>query len=285
MLRTFSIVLAAGAGFALFANEPVVGMLEQRHCYAEQGQIVRALFVKQGNEWRSLRTPEAWAGLDIAARQWTMAFDGRARGTLRTVDTGFTSLSPNLFASWRFLNVRPGDSTLRIKSTRFSGWCNDVEYRPIVLVSGGSAADPDAWKPFQFTPSYRDTVLAAFRSVVPNAETCDKDGRPAMLPVVPGNLRIKRGYRSAAGARLVWVQVDLAKNPCDSEADAWAEQVFVVNGGIRHLGHSIDLVDAGDYDNDGRSEIIFAYNAYNRGGYQLFYGDLTRHADYIWGYH
>jgi hypothetical protein len=37
------------------------------------------------------------------------------------------------------------------------------------------------------------------------------------------------------------------------------------------------LVDAGDYDNDGKSELVFAIDCANEGGYELFYDDFKKH--------
>jgi hypothetical protein len=45
------------------------------------------------------------------------------------------------------------------------------------------------------------------------------------------------------------------------------------------------LVDAGDYGNDGRSELLFSIDRYNRGGYELFYDDFRKRAVFEFSYH
>ena len=45
------------------------------------------------------------------------------------------------------------------------------------------------------------------------------------------------------------------------------------------------LVDAGDYDGDGKSELVFAINDYNRCGYRLFYEDFGPRAVFVFRYH
>ena len=45
------------------------------------------------------------------------------------------------------------------------------------------------------------------------------------------------------------------------------------------------LVDAGDYDNDGKSEFLFCIDQYNRGGYKLFYDDFKKRAVFQFNYH
>ena len=54
---------------------------------------------------------------------------------------------------------------------------------------------------------------------------------------------------------------------------------------MRFLGSRMWLVDAGDYDNDGKSELVFSIDDYNRGGYRLFYDDFSRSAKFEFGYH
>ena len=45
------------------------------------------------------------------------------------------------------------------------------------------------------------------------------------------------------------------------------------------------LVDAGDYDLDGHSELIFAISRYDLGGYVLAYDDFRKRAEFRFGYH
>ena len=65
--------------------------------------------------------------------------------------------------------------------------------------------------------------------------------------------------------------------------DPW----FTINPehSVQYLGQDIWLLDAGDYDNDGRSEVVFVIEGYNRGGYELFYDDFRKHAIFEYSYH
>ena len=44
-------------------------------------------------------------------------------------------------------------------------------------------------------------------------------------------------------------------------------------------------IDAGDYDNDGHSELIFAKPGYNYDGYVLYDDDLRHPVEFGWSYH
>ena len=43
-------------------------------------------------------------------------------------------------------------------------------------------------------------------------------------------------------------------------------------------------MDAGDYDNCGKSEVLFSIDQYNRGGYVFFYDDLKKQAVFEFSY-
>ena len=47
----------------------------------------------------------------------------------------------------------------------------------------------------------------------------------------------------------------------------------------------MELVDAGDYDGDGRSELLFWRGGYNRDGYVLVFDELRQKVEYTWSYH
>jgi hypothetical protein len=51
------------------------------------------------------------------------------------------------------------------------------------------------------------------------------------------------------------------------------------------LGTGLQLVDAGDYDADGKSELLFWYDGYNSNGYDLFSSDFRKHVKVRWSYH
>ena len=86
------------------------------------------------------------------------------------------------------------------------------------------------------------------------------------------------------------IELNLAGYVCDGMLDddsAFAGQWYVVNpaGEPRFLGANMWLVDAGDYDNSGSSEVLFLIDGYNMGGYRLFYGNFTRSAEFLFSYH
>ena len=55
---------------------------------------------------------------------------------------------------------------------------------------------------------------------------------------------------------------------------------------VRYLNEGLGLlVGAGDYDCDGKSELVFQLGGYNRGGYVIYYDDFNKRAVFEFGYH
>ena len=57
------------------------------------------------------------------------------------------------------------------------------------------------------------------------------------------------------------------------------------DGSVKQRGFDLRVIDAGDYDGDGRSEIVFQSRDYNRDGYVLSYDSFRGYAGLDWGYH
>jgi hypothetical protein len=294
-MKVIAVLIAAAAvsSAAFRAEEPVIGVVEEKQCERNStGPIVRVMFAKDAGGWRALDTNTSWAGLDLGKRVWTIAFDGRDRGHVRTPELPG---QPTTDRRDRFLKIAPRDSAPRIANTakRFSGWCDTPKTRPVVLVSGGSAVDPDAWKPYAVPATLRDSIFPTFAKVQAalqiKAFTCvnEKDERGSPLPVIRANVVVEpKGYRNAAGLRLVWAHFDRKKDTCDGRTDdEWADHAFLITDRVVHLGAFLELVDAGDYDGDGRSEELFFFGKYDYDGYVLFSENFTRRATYGWGYH
>ena len=69
---------------------------------------------------------------------------------------------------------------------------------------------------------------------------------------------------------------------------AFNSQWYAVDpeGKVRFIGDGLKMVDAGDYDNDGKSEVIFKISKGESGaGYAIYYDDFRKHADLTFSYH
>ena len=148
--------------------------------------------------------------------------------------------------------------------------------------------DPESWKPAQPTADLTKLLRQHFRNRFPAVSNCaspdENVGKP--WPYRDGDIRILKAYAS----QRAWfiARLRLVEYHCDGPADdPFVDQWFSVSPErtVQFLGAAMWLVDAGDYDNDGRSELVFSIDDYNRGGYEIFYDNFKKHATFKFGYH
>ena len=260
-----------------------LGILEHRNSDGEKGHNARVTFYKEGDQWKAFRsdfnTEEA---LSQAAQsfpeemRWTVCFDGREYGSL-------ASKNPRVVNFYKDVGTHQIASEGRVPtagkpSATFSGWPGGLTYRPLVLSSRANCADPGGWRPAQ--PSASD--LKGIRSYL------QKEYRIPAARISRARITANKSYASQArGAKLISVNVAGIKALPDPGEDgqnrnAW----FYVEGGeVRYLGSDMLLVDAGDYDGDGKEEVVFKIQRYNNDGYALYYDGFEQKAEFGWGYH
>jgi len=256
------------------------------------------LFVKRENLWSYLGTENPSTQWNIDSIRWTIAFDGKNVGRLSFKEPNPRSSYAN---DWYYHRDKkfsiPAEEKfpkIRNKTNAFAGWCSASDYRPLVLVSKNNYQDPDKWKSFSAEPSYKDKLLPYLRVSIGrlNSLICTPSkGRQQQVPIPyvygPKDLEIYRSYRSSNGKVLISIGLNTKANTCDGVVGSeWANHWFLVsNSEVDFLGSGMDLVDAGDYDGDGKTELLFWHSGYNDDGYILVYNDLRQKVEYKWGYH
>ena len=283
-LLSFAIV-----GASLAASPIRVAVLENPQCKPDHGRTIRVLFEDEGSTWRVLDS--ATAAMSAASRDdaWTIAFDGSSLGVVTSLPPTSTPDPPWTYPRDALNTAIPERPLPEIASPPgfFAGWCGEPEFRPLVLVSEPNVADPDYWKPFALSESILERVFPEFLAQLTEAEGCQSDDAVAGEPVVYGraDMRPRRSYRDRHGRILAAVQLDELRHGCDIADAEWTMHWFLIQDTVQFLGKALTLVDAGDYDADGESEVIFWFSGYNRDGYTLFYDGLQRRVDFLWNYH
>jgi hypothetical protein len=279
-------------------SKVILGVLEDHSGnYAGDAnfQVVRAIFEKQGKEWRPFQsncsTPECLKLLPKSYPdevRWTITFDGKRLGWVDArTPANFHFYSQAGIEYIISANVIP---TVGKREREYSGFAGESVYRPLVAVSQPNFKDPDGWKPAQPSPEQIDTVRREFRKKFPTVSNC-KDPNENKLESWKYNdkdIKVESAYTSKTGWSLV--EIDLTGYACDGLVDdggpfdgQW--YVFQPSGKVQFLGSDMWLVDAGDYDGDLQSEVLFAVVGYNLGGYRLFYQDFSRSAEFLFSYH
>jgi hypothetical protein len=278
---------------SVHAAEPVMlGVLEEPQCAKDKAVRARIMFSHTAHGWDALDTPEAAVGAQIVKRDWTIALDGKQRGQLTLEDPTVNPLAAtNEFYSRDKLFAPVGRVPLFANPKKaFGGWCDAPRRRPIVLVSPPNFADPAGWKRFVPGISEKKQLLAPLHTVTDGVTQCGRDGfTHHLFRFQAKDVKIYEGYRSNNGDLLIPIGLDRARNGCYAEAEPgeeWESQWFSIHDGVsRFVGRGMELVDAADYDGDGKTEFLFWSSGYDNDGYRLMFDGFAKTAEYLWSYH
>jgi len=278
-------------------SQPVlVGVLEDspgNYAGDPHYRDVRIAFRRAGDHWEAFpsRCPDEDCLKSISSKfpaevQWTIALDGRNLGQL-------TARTPRTFDFYSAVGQQEiiGNSTpptVGKRSEQYGGFLGQPVYRPLIAVSQPNYRDPDGWKPAKVPNELLVAAQKSFGQKFPKVENCTKadPDKPIPWPYTAANIKLQKAY--ASNRNWFLLELSLTGNLCDGPPDdAFQPQWFVITPAreVRWLDSGIWLVDAGDYDNDGKSELVFAIDGYDRGGYKLFYDDFRHTAVFEFSYH
>ncbi len=280
------------------APEPsvILGVLEDLP--AETGEpdlrVVRAVFQKLGDEWvpfpaqaQSYRDLQSLPASYPKQLTWTVLFNGRSLGTVKAE-------TPSFFRSNSQVGIQEiiSDDPVPVvgeKSTAFSGFRGTPLYRPLVALSRPNFSDAETWKPAQLSLDLITTARRLFRVRFPKASNCTNSGSKATAwPYSDEDIKILKTYVSNKQVSLI--ELSLTGWACETIAEyggPFDGQWYAADaaGNLSFLGTDMSLVDAGDYDNDGSSELLFSIDGRSLGGYRLYYGSFTRSAEFVFNFH
>ena len=290
MLRRFAILIALTA----CAADPAItlGILEEIPG-DPPSRAIRVAFQKQGREWQPFPTdcPDQACLKTISSKYpptvtWTIAFSGRSLGAV-------TAATPKEFENYSSVGLQKITGAVSIptvgkRSSEFAGFPGSPVLRPLIAISQPYYKDPDSWKPSHPSPELAASLRLAFRKKFSEVSNCAgrNDDTPKPWQYRDADIKLNKTYSSIHNWSLA--QLLLSGNRCDTPPDdAFVDQWFAVSprGEPIFLSAGMRLVDAGDYDNDGKSEVVFAVDRYNAGGFELFYDDFKGHAVFQFSYH
>jgi hypothetical protein len=295
--------------YRAIADTPVyVGFLEGPQTTAHDASPpisarthVRIAFRKDGVVWKPMAsnfdTPSA---LSLASRaypssvQWTVVFDGRTLGNLASQNPGklhwYADIGTHILTTKAAPVVRTGAADF------VYGSGDEAKTRPLLLISGvGTSApsqwDPQGWKPSSLSPEERRLAVAAFRGKIAKSERCDTPEQEPIHRVSYSDnaVAIIKSYRDNIGEVLFGARLKDPKANCDFFDDqTFFDYWFAIDRQqrLRYLDSQMTPIDAADLDHSGRSAwLFFTSRNEDNDGYELFYDDLKKKAQFQWSYH
>jgi len=256
-------------------------------------RLIRPAFEKTKTGWRKVNPASIPAQIN-----WIVAFDGRSLGPVASKAIPIGSKPKE--GSSRYLTsvqaiVTPAADTPSVgaPSEKYSPLAAGPTKgrRPLVVVSKPYTSDPDGWKRLSQPPdAVADLLRKAFRNEFPHAYRCKEEEIVQHNWKFPdSSLSFPTTYASNKGSFLVESSLNAGDcgyvdDPNDPGSSPW---FFVTaDSSARRIGSFMSLLDAGDYDNDGKSEVIFILEQpEDTEGFVLFDADLHKDASLLWTYH
>lgn len=248
-------------------------------------RVIRPAFERTSTGWSEVN------GSSLPSRMtWTIAFDGKNLGHVE-VEGGADPIG-GLTAFQKILTPMGHIPSVGQPSTSFAGLegLTTKVRRPLVVVSEPYFRDPDGWKRSIVPDQIAALVRKTFRHDYPHVDLCNDEKVVERNWKFPDTaLTLPVAYSS--NQRSFLIEADLNAGDCgyvDDPNDPLSMPWFLVSsdGVVKRIGSFMTLLDAGDYDNDGKSELIFFLSQpEDTDGFVLFDATLRKQAALLWTYH
>jgi hypothetical protein len=256
-------------------------------------RLIRPAFEKSCTGWHDVTSFSIPQNMT-----WTVAFDGRNLGNIRgqaepAGSKPIEGKSEYLTFVQRIVTPVNAIPSVGESSERYAPLAVGPTKgrRPLVVISKPNYSDPDGWKRIQQLPDeITELVRTAFRREFPHVSRCKEEEIVQHNWKFPdSNLSFPVAYASNKNSFLIETNLNAGDcgyvdDPNDPLSDPW---FFVSSdGSVLRFGSFMSLIDTGDYDNDGRSELIFMVNQpEDTDGFVLFDADLQKQGSLLWCYH
>jgi len=256
-------------------------------------RAVRVVFQRNGREWRPYPSdcPDQRCLKSISAMYpesvtWTVGLSGKVLGQVN----GHTPRDFQWYSDVGLQRLASSGPvpTVGKRSMEYAGYLGEPVFRSLIVSSAPYFADPDAWKRLRLSKSTVRALRLQFRHRFPKVWSCKSphEDEPRRWHYSDSDIRVAEAYI----ARTEWAlaELRLTGDGCDGPAgDPFVSHWFVISpkDQVRYLDSGLNFLDAGDYDQSGKSAVVFAIDRDNRGGYELFYDDFRRRAVFQFSYH
>lgn len=276
-------------------------------CFAEKNSVnvylgvleydkevgARVAFLKNKGRWQSIKitNDKLENSIKVLPKElhWLIYFDGKILGKVTSkYEKQSLNSKTGLMTIVKSLDQLP---KIKDKLNLFSNWEGEKKFRPLILTTN-KTIDPDRWKPYNI----KGNALNSFKSIFikklgGNVDNCTKyiEGKEQEFlntKLNNQNVSLLKAYKSSKDEVLFGIST-IAKYECDgpSSEEYSIHWFYKTKNSVKFVGNQIMPIDAGDFDNDGKSEWMFSKSGYNLGGYKLFYDNFKNSVKFEWVYH
>jgi hypothetical protein len=219
-----------------------------------------------------------------------------------------TALSKTSITSdYKNLGLFSSEPSLRIpengpKDEKYGGFLHEPRLKPQVITSPFPTLIKEGWSKSEIPVSVVRLAQKEWREVFgPSLEACEVDDLSSpkfhRINYQDSDLELIESYTSKTEGHLVKLQMTEKYYKCvEMPPKERSPQWFYVSEKMeaRHILFSkwykefvtdVDFLDSGDYDNDGKNEVIFMLHSYNEDGYVLASDSFKSTAIFTWNYH
>ena len=250
----------------------------------------RALFVSEGGKWQSIASNCHYEDSSSDPTKCLPKNIGWISYDFGDPPKILTGTTPE---SWKS-SAEIGRQTVTINDTPtntgdrnldFSGWTEKPVYKPLILTLSERADSKSDWSAAELDLPTLTAVRENFMSLFPTIDKCDEpSGEQA---ISDGDLLITGQVTSASGWALAVVSA--TGSLCDGPVfeSPFSRYMFAVSpsGESVLLGEGLRVVGGGDFNADGRAELLVAISRYNQDGYALYSDDFSDSTTVTWKYH
>jgi len=269
-----------------------IGIIENQY----GNPLARIIIMKDDTMWKSLIEEGGAYKIDtnILNMKWDVLFNGKEIGSICSLKLRDLKYSYQISA-YEIIDTF-NVSKIEKDKELFENFIGIPKYRPIIMVS---ASHPTSIKLIDgsLLKVEKNKLIKKFRSLIKEVFICDNVAAPGKKYIYrDDDVEIPLVYTIPKLGRIIKMRLSRKLMKCDfSDQEYWSEIWFLLrkDGNITFLDPNLSgqsaiylmVVDAGDYDNDGKIDIVFSISAYNLGGYILFYNDCKESISAMWHYH
>ncbi|MBD3407039.1 MAG: hypothetical protein GF411_13050 [Candidatus Lokiarchaeota archaeon] len=255
-------------------------------------QVTRILFRNNGSQWEILNTMDKLREIKTDSSRWTIINHGQSIGKLiirDDIQLRFPDCDWCFTRDKLFRPIFVGEK-IRIpdEDNKFGDWVRNFPNRPLVIVSQPQYADEEKWAELDVADSVLANLYPKLKEIIKHPHHCEgpPDYAALQIELKQSDIEAFTAYSNNRGDMLVSASFHPKHLECDGPLDkTWYPIWFFVADRTEMIGFNLEFLDAGDYDGDGKTEVIFEYTGYNEDGYVLYEPESGKKYEYLWKYH